>query len=276
MPPTPQQTFEIIAWNTQGAKWDALWTHYISGYANTIPTFGLVTESGWGPWCRSDFVYTKSNIYPLDSFLRYHDVNCMTAMPGATFCGGVNNRNWKAFWVPWQNDVTKQVNTRCSLGGAVKNANGYHINTAGTFDFGASLRPGLVFHVEKAGIHGLTIILVHLISGYPQGALEELNDAIGKMAGLVPESTPAIVVGDMNIDLLTTTITLPPKWSIARTGVATHQSGSELDWALVYEPRPHMLDITPAVVDQYKSLQAGTGNNGADHSVVRYSVSFRI
>ena len=61
--------------------------------------------------------------------------------------------------------------------------------------------------------------------------------------------------------------TLPAKWSLLRTGVATQQSGGELDYALLYDPSGTHGGSAAVVVQQYKS-----GNNGSDHSVMRYTV----
>ena len=115
----------------------------------------------------------------------------------------------------------------------------------------------------------LTILLVYLISGYWRNAQAEMDDLTTTMSTLIPQGTVGMVVGDMNIDLLTRAPNVPAGWSILNVGVATQQSGGELDWALLYNPARQNLNTGQAVLQQYKS-----GANQSDHSVMQFTVSW--
>jgi hypothetical protein len=114
----------------------------------------------------------------------------------------------------------------------------------------------------------LSVFLVHLVSGWPDGAQAEMNALISVIGTLIPQNTAAVIVGDMNINLLTTALTLPANWYLLRTGVATQQSGGELDYALLFDPtRIYQPTATVAILQQFK-----TGNNQSDHSVLQYTI----
>lgn len=90
----------------------------------------------------------------------------------------------------------------------------------------------------------ITILLVHLISGFAPKAQAELTILIKAMSQLIPQGTCGVIVGDMNIDILNiatgdvladvgTVGTVGTGWRVLRTGKPTQQSGGELDYALL-------------------------------------------
>jgi hypothetical protein len=262
----------LIVWNSQGAKWDVLWTNWAGPAVipQTDDVVVLVVEAGWAPWIASGTVVVN-NVYPYDiDSDRYNG-------PGAAnsqCCMAIeDSRRRKAWWVPWVNtpaemDSGIRTNSRCSMG-AILMPNRLRIQgQPGRYIYNGHKRPVVRVQLGARRDVEMTILLVHLISGYWRNAQAEMDDLTATMSTLIPQGTLGMVVGDMNIDLLTRVPNVPAGWSILNVGVATQQSGGELDWALVYNPAGLNLTTNAAVLQQYKS-----GANQSDHSVMRYAVS---
>lgn len=265
---------DLTVWNSQGGaegndpfgRWNVMWTNWITPRITpqNDDVLGLTIEAGWAPWIKSDEV-SLNQVYPLDiDSTRYNVVTAGTS----AFCQGVESsrRRW-AYWVPWVGNLNAMnTNSRCSMGGLIL-PKFSQLSGTDRFEFPGHKRPVIRVQLSRANTTNMSVFLVHLISGYWKKANDEMADLTSQMSTLIPESTPAVVVGDMNLDLQTITLTLPDKWRILKTGVATQQSGGELDYALLYDPTGKFPGASAAVVQQYKS-----GTNGSDHSVMRYSV----
>lgn len=263
----------MIVWNSQGSKWDPMWNSW-AGPAVTPQTDDVVVlmvEAGWAPWIASGNVVVN-NVYPHDSFSdRY---NPQSAANSAC-CGAIkDSRRRKAWWIPWVNTVAAMndgvaTNSRCSMG-AILLPHAMMIQGApGRYLFAGHKRP--VVHVHLGARHDveMTVLLVHLISGYWRNAQAELDDLTAAMSSIIPQNTVGLVVGDMNINLLAGVPNVPANWSILRCGAATQMSGGELDWALLYNPARQELTGATAVLQRYKSPP-----NGSDHSVMQYSLNW--
>lgn len=261
---------KIIAWNSQGAKWDIAWTSFMSSLVKRPPEDDVVlvlTEAGWAPWMKSGNVTGY-----MDHICSGSQANFDAAGAAAsTFCTAIEtNRKYKATWVPWVSGKSLISNSRCSLGAAFFPRALVSMSTQ-SVDLDGFIRPTICLRYGQ-GINPslrFTIYNVHMVSGSPAKAISQLNSVMKGIQALIPQSTPAIVVGDMNIDLLNTTRldVLPPCWSIVNTGVATQQSGAELDYGLLYDPSSQLGSSTAKVVKQYK-----TGTNTSDHSVILYDI----
>jgi hypothetical protein len=164
--------------------------------------------------------------------------------------------------------------------GAVLLPAGLHGHVLGQghrYDLTADIFTRPVFRFDVASRIGkrtapdFTILLVHLVSGYPRGAQAEIDVLTEGMSKLIPQGSAGIIVGDMNIDLLTRNIRVPDdRWFILNTGAATQQSGGELDYALVYDPNRAFRGATVNVVQTY-----GPNAYQSDHSVLQYTIPIR-
>lgn len=260
----------LVVWNSQGAKWDQLWTYVngaINGHAGLgivgteANVIGLVAESGWAPWVPGGSVSINSP-YPFDS----------STGNGGAFCTGVASRRQnKAVWIPWVGNLdAMKTNTRCSLGG-VSACNSRIVNLEVMPMIDWMKRPVVRVSIGKNQGNGttieFTILMVHLISGVPFKAQDEINALTTAARQMIPEGTAALIVGDMNINLLTTAVALPAGWRGVRSGVATQQSGGELDYGLLYDPKNIYGGAAVRVLEQYK-----TGGNLSDHSAMMFNI----
>ena len=256
----------LFAWNSQGAKWDAMWTNWLApALGNNDDVVGVITESGWAPWILSGDVQINS-VYDFNSDSTWFD---HTSLVNSAFCQGIAaSRRRYGLWVPWVGNLNAmKTNSRCSLGAALL-PDKRRIKSITSFKSDLSWRPVIKFSLGLGRFTDITILVVHLISGYAAGAQAELNELTKHMSGMIPQGTCGIIVGYMNINLLTTPVVAPNNdWRILRTGVATQMSGGELDWGLLYDPTNQYGGATVNVVQQYK-----TGNNGSDHSILRYNI----
>ena len=260
---------ELIVWNSQGAKWDDLWEHYLEPEVNSDRDDDIqayTVESGWAPWVESGKVRMNS-IYSYDSMNEYFDEDTSDA---SSFCQGVSEKRGRyAAWIPWVRNVDAlKTNTRCSMGFFSRLVGGRKNDMSVISRYDYQYRPLVRCVISKGRTTVLTVILVHLVSGNQTKAKKVIDYLIGIMSKLIPEGSAGLVTGDMNINLLTNPITLDPPWSILNVGVATQQKGGELDYALLYDPAGHLSDSTASVLEQYK-----TGNNDSDHSVMQYTVN---
>jgi hypothetical protein len=263
----------LIVWNSQGAKWDVLWTNWAGPAVipQTDDVVVLVVEAGWAPWIASGTVEIN-NVYPYDIDSRRYNG------PGAAnspCCMAIeDSRRRKAAWIPWVNtpadmDAGIRTNSRCSMGAILMPNRLQMQGQPSRYVYNGHKRPVVRVQLGERRDVEITILLVHLISGYWRNAQAEMDDLTATMSTLIPQNTVGMVVGDMNVDLLTRVPNLPAGWSILNVGVATQQSGGELDWALLYNPAGQNLNTARQVLQQYKS-----GANQSDHSVMQYSVSW--
>jgi hypothetical protein len=259
---------DIIVWNSQGAKWDFAWDHYVKpSVAAGKDVMLLLVETGWAPWvlsgdvtCNCEYRLGKGENALLDK----------AGVAKSTFCAGTEQRrgNW-SLWVPWvDNFSAMKTNSRCSIGAGIfmpkfsVHATSIKMNE----DF---KRPSLCLSIAVGVQVFFTIFLVHMVSGSPKKAEAQLVDVMKDMSERVPESTAALIVGDMNVDLLAAGAmsNLPSHWSILQTGAATHQGGSELDYGLLYDPKSQFQATKIIYVEKF-----GTVNNQSDHSMLVYGI----
>lgn len=264
----------LFAWNSFGNKWDTFWTNWIGPAVGTGSIAGVLTEAGWPPWMSNGNVQIN-NRYLFDSGQQWF--NQASLATSAFSMGMVNAPRGKwATWVPWvrtlaeMNQDTK-TNSRCSLGGtfipdrsAVMKLQVIDIDS---FKTAYSIRPAIKISLGYGDDVKFVVLVVHLISGKPKQAEEELEELMKKIHTVIPQTSSAIIVGDMNIDLLTQNVGVYKHFSIINTGVPTQQSGGELDWGLLYDPYNHYKSTTVNVVQTFK-----TGANTSDHSILRYDI----
>src|SRR4051794_27528717 len=106
---------QLVVWNSQGAKWDAFWTHFYNplvGHGEDV--IGLLVESGWAPWVLNGEVQVDS-VYGFSSEQEWYNHG---AEHTSAFVGGVAaSRQLTAFWVPWRKSLdSRWSNSRCSMG----------------------------------------------------------------------------------------------------------------------------------------------------------------
>lgn len=261
---------KLVVWNSQGGKWDIAWSSYLSPLFTTSPAQDIVmllVEAGWAPWVASGDVVING-CYGIDSSATWFSE---TGSGKSSFCQGVeNSRRYKALWVPWvKNLQALKTNSRCSMGGAVFPSK-LLLQWMDRIEVEDFIRPIIRMELGRDGHTLFTILLVHMISGYQGLAQDQLTRLARSMQKLVPTSTAALVVGDMNVNLLTRNFNLPKNWSLLRTGVATQQSGGELDYGLLYDPAQQFGQSSVSVREKYKS-----GANPSDHSVLLYDIPFK-
>lgn len=262
----------LVVWNSQGAKWDTLWNSYVNPLVappQTADVIAQLVEAGWAPWVTPGDV-TINEEYWLAQDVSYYDAATAQNSPFCVAVGAKRRRH--ALWIPWVKNLNAfKTNTRCSLGGMYLPAS-LQIAQINRIQVEGLLRPVVRTILGKVGGKSsvtprFTILLVHMVSGYPAYAQRQLNDLIAAMSKLVAQGTEAIIVGDMNVDLLTRNFVLPDNWRFLQVGAATQQSGGELDYGILFDPNDQYGGATAQVVQQYK-----TGNNGSDHSVMQYNI----
>lgn len=262
---------QLVVWNSQGSKWDTAWTYFVSPYVTTPPTDDmllLLVEAGWAPWIKSGNVVIN-NDYPLTTGVESFDE---VAAGKSSLCQSVlaakRNSRRGAMWIPWVGNLdAMKTNSRCSIGAAFYPDKLSLISDSTKMeDF---IRPVIRIGLGVMSSVKLTVFVVHMVSGSSAKAEAQLVNVMTKMHTLVPEGSAALIVGDMNVDLLKAgkMTNLPRNWSILRTGVATQQSGGELDYGLLFDPNSAYSNASVGVVQQYK-----TGNNQSDHSVLGYNL----
>ncbi len=261
---------KLVVWNSQGAKWDVAYSSF------TLPLVGLgddivlmLVESGWAPWVASGDV-TINGWYDLMADVTWYDDRNAGR---SAFCQAVESkRRYKAFWVPWVGNLdAMKTNSRCSLGSAIF-PYAFRYTDMESYNIDGFIRPVIRVQMGKGNRNlniSFTILCVHMISGVSWLARQQLVNVMNQMQQLIPQGTAALVVGDMNVNLLSAhgIGNLPAHWSILNTGVATQQSGGELDYGLLYDPNGRLGGSTVQVIQQYK-----TGPNQSDHSVLGYDI----
>lgn len=260
----------LVAWNSQGKKWDALWNHYVSPL--TMPpqnddVIALVVESGWAPWVTPGEI-TLNEEYWLNEDVSYYNTKAAQKSP---FCVAVEaKRRRHALWIPWVKNLEAKPNTRCSMGGMFLPAK-MLLGQTDRIKVDGLLRPVVRVTIGTSGRHNVTpeftILLVHMVSGYQRLAQSQLDDMIAAMSRLIPERTSAIIVGDMNVNLLNANFPLPDKWRFLRINTGTQKSGGELDYGILFDPNGVLGGATVNLVERWKS-----GNNRSDHSVLQYNI----
>lgn len=263
---------KLVVWNSQGGKWDIAWSSYLAPLVTASPAqdvIMLLVESGWGPWVASGDVVIN-NCYSMDSTASWFSA---TTSAKSSFCQGVEqSRRYKAVWVPWVKNLNAlKTNSRCFIGGAVFPSS-LNLQGLDRIEVKGFVRPTIRMKLGRGNNTSFTILLVPMISGYPGRAQAQAQlTGLGRsMQTLVPTNTAALVVGDMNVNLLTQNFTLPYPWSFVNTGVATQQSGGELDYGLLYDPAQQFGASAVSVRDKYKS-----GANPSDHLVLLYDIPIK-
>lgn len=262
---------ELVVWNSQGNKWDAFWARQIDSQlaAHASNVAGFLVEAGWAPWVTPGPV-TLNGLYAVDSRATWYD--SQQANKSAACVGIQASRRRGAVWIPWvATPEGFKVNTRCSLGGL------WALNSLSVLETRRFLFPSKkqlkvrrpIIRVQFGGIFGvkLTVMIVHLVSGYWIAAQNQMDYLVSITRTMVPQGTPALIVGDLNIDLLIHDVDVPSKWSILRTHAATQQSGGELDWGLLYDPNR---ELSEAAVVQIQGF--GAASYKSDHSALQYTL----
>jgi hypothetical protein len=282
---------KIVAWNTQGDKWNSLMNDRIAPLLQngTDDVLGLTCESGWGPWVEKTNV-SACDLYPLEGTFRWQ-----TPAPQSLFVQGMrdqieHNRNVHVGWIPWVpypsaiNDSAR-TNSRCSMGvtwlptRSSQQSFGMNWHVFRDQIPYPAKRPYVRFTVKRGDNPCFVVIFAHLISGWPTEATRDVTAIFTIVRAMVPEGMPALLLGDLNIDLLTQiqldrlTRALPAKWRLLRTSRATHRSEasgreSELDFGVLYDPHQHYAQARAMWGPQWK-----TATNGSDHAVVTYEIT---
>lgn len=277
----------IISWNTQGDKWDSVYTDRVAPYRMANPASDLLLltcEAGWAPWVKRQTV-SRNRVYDIKAVSQTG-----WGKPGmhTPFTDGMNaiiqaDRSATAGWVPWVKipaavDEQSRTNSRCSLGYAWvpgnRTTNRLLLDSVDTFqiDDRKFRRPFVRVFLKTAGsnVPTLSICFVHLYSGNANVATVDYQWIVDAMTEMSLTTIPTLFVGDMNIDLLT--VAPPPlpnanQWRILRTHQATHQSGSELDFAILFDPKGSFRHPAAVFGPGWKTM-----TNGSDHAVVSYDL----
>jgi endonuclease/exonuclease/phosphatase family metal-dependent hydrolase len=267
---------EMVVWNSQGGKWDTLYDTGLKGPVGSLQNvFGLVVESGWAPWVVADGIQLDS-IYYLKEDLTYYDKKKAekSALAKAFLDYSEQGiRGQQAFWVPWMKTKDPiSVNTRCSIGGVYfpQPGKNYTVEVQ-VRTIKAMTRPAVQLTISRGKMTLITVYLVHFAANdYKAG--KELEYLTSVISTIVPQGTPAVVLGDINVNILNTptaNVSLARNWYLIRTDQATHTGShglSELDYCLLYDPNRNNQGITVSQVAQFKSP-----TNPSDHSMLRYS-----
>ncbi len=282
----------LTTWNAEGAgisgrslfareygnSWEVLIDHYMGALWNnqnglgTEMLMGMLSEAGTPPNPASGTVLTKGT--------RYNgSINSCTLL------------DTDYSWYGWSKKAGGK-NLRCSLAimqGLPKTVPaGYPKCTFyAPVDLGAltakaiDTRPAAGAEFKYSGISfNLNVFLLHLPSGTKQ---RNLNKSIltALMNHAASYGVPAIIAGDMNIDIgsqtdaqVITELGLGAGWSLLRTHYITQISGGELDWALAYK-------ATSTGANMIGPLMASTGAGRglgyiakgiSDHAMINYVV----
>ena len=257
---------QIVVWNSQGQKWDDLFT---TGLENLVTAandnvLGLTVEAGWAPWIMPGSVYLGKQ-YELDPTLTTYDEKSAAKSEFVQGYDDYTTRGRTAFWIPWvANFDALRTNSRCSLGGVYfpRPGAGYNF-TVQSRNIPKMVRPTVQLNLSRGQITTLSIYLVHFVSS--KNAVKELETLTRSIATIIDQGTPALIVGDININVLNKKVNLAKNWSLIRTGQATQQSGGELDYGLLFDPSGN-IQASVQIVAPFKSA-----NNGSDHSMLQYS-----
>jgi hypothetical protein len=273
---------QILGWNSQGDEWDTFWNNFLARLVSDQKddVIGLLTEASWAPWMlpdtKSDPNATVSVFNTVVYDFEWREGNT-GYVPGkeSPFCTGIKaNRSRKAFWVPWVGNFNAATNSRCSMGAAfllkrsTMGSNQTYVELPQLKLKDVFRRPAVRFDLKYAGNVWFTVFLVHLVSGWQAGAQDELDTLAKAVSTIVPQGTPAIIVGDLNINIrnvATHAITVPKGWSVLRSNKRTQRSGGELDFALLYDPKGSFQEASCEVKCPYD-----THPNTSDHSVMSY------
>lgn len=264
----------LIAWNSQGDKADALWRalvgtsraapfqQYLPAPLGTAPAgtslLIFVCEAGNPPWYNSKADVAPGHVYRFsygnDTKPLWFNQDSLNSGIGQALAAHTKDRILAdAIWIEWQRPTIPggPVYSRCSvsaywfpdLGGSVS-------ATLGKRDLvhvgGESGRPVITANFRAGGADKLSLYLTHL-PAYTIGATEALRQLVAATAGIQPETAPPVFIGgDLNIDALAKPApTVPKRWSAARTGKPTQWWGGELDWGIVKGASPSVTRLWP-------------------------------
>ncbi len=268
---------KLIVWNSQGSKWDIFWNAYLTPQLGTDDIGGFLVEAGVAPFAIPP-PYTINTVYKFPTNDDAHDQQVATTSP---FCAGVKaQRGRQAYWIPWVKTIdTQHPQPRCSMGAVGLTSKKVYFGEVRREDADSTdrlfSRPIFSY---KAGVNTgsgafdpkLTILLVHL-TAYAAKAQDQLDSLIARMTNIIPQGTPGLIVGDLNIDLLKYQLQLPAKWRFLNTGQATQQSGGELDYGILYDPNNTFASATVIILANFKTLP----NNPSDHAVLGYQIDIK-
>ena|ERR1700730_13335107 len=173
---------KLIVWNSRGNKWDLFLNQYVNPAIANNPreiVLALLVEAGWPPWQQNQDV-----------------------RDGHTYTNGTRYGNSdNCFWIPWVKTLDGvKTNSRCSLGGILKH---YEYKVDAFVSNVGPNRPFVRLELRKAGGTIVTVFLVHLTSGATRNTWKELG-LLDQISKYIPEGTGAMIVGDINVDLQTT------------------------------------------------------------------------
>ena len=269
---------QLVVWNSQGDCWDPFWTNFVEKVASdnaNDDVLGLLLESSRASW--SVDVVHVNNRYDYPTTDKNPTVDAGRAA-ASRLCKAIVKSNDSytrspapitAYWFPWVKNPDKpdgDGNPRCSLGGIIWK------RTNRSFPVNRHLpdeakRPIVHINVQKtsSGTDNVVLLQVHL-TATDATARNELTTLMKGIKSLIPESTAAFIVGDMNIDLRTKAFNVEEGWKVVKyEDQPTQRAGGQLDWGLLYDPNKKYGGVSASVLKQYDSFP-----NTSDHSVMQY------
>jgi hypothetical protein len=302
-------TLNVLTWNSQGNKADAMW-----GALNDIGTPGgpagynpvpgvapggagvrddlliCVCESGTPPWISSGLatvawghVYgfrygtNPGNHHPARPAAWLADPLPIGMAQALATWNGNTRRVADAVWIPWQVYVNAPPSLRCSLSmywfpsRSSGSACEFGWRTLVEHDYAG--RPVLTATITKGGRPRCVILFAHLPANQRTAAVA-LPELVARAHSVVPEGTKMLVAGDLNIDALVPGVAraaTPRGWTPVLPGRATQNSGGALDWGIANDLL-HVADPSMVWTCNGDRSAPPPGAGPSDHALLMYQV----
>lgn len=239
--------YSLFSWNAQGLglsgnsnatvnfydTWDVLASRYMAHIWNANAAITGISSNG--PFVLGGMA--EAGDIPMGGGTIQNNPNKVQFAVNQTFSA-------EYVWCGWGN---KSAISRCSLNTVEGIPNpiitSYPTQNGFIVDTGSSSRPALVSQLSK--LPYFMLIMLHLDSG--QKNSKRNYKALGAMIKYVETyNVPAIVMGDMNINILgltdqqvmaplNLTTSQQANWRLLRTNFPTQRKGGELDWGIAYK-----------------------------------------